>query len=674
MRVRPTIMGGVGLPDCGRTCSPTYPRRSLSCPRLVHRRLRRRHPPVQRHSLFPAYLRTILMLTAALLSLSLAFESPALAGSSSGGITLHVQLDKPRQAEISDAEFPAGKVYIGETVSFSAVVTDVLSGEPLEGAVVSFTLMLDVRQAPAGYSSDRASAGTSGVTGETGLASATASTARLPPGRYSALISGPTGPVAGREYEQAQVKASRALELWDTTALTLEVKTDTDRQTSVSGRLTTGHGVGLPLPVSIYVDGSHWKTVTASDEGFFSWTAGRLRGGLRTFKAVFRGRKYLDRSEATALHDPSLDNWKATFTAAKPELDLPDTEVSLAISLEGPCWPPSNPFTLALKATDKKGKDHDLGEVPASSQVLAVDVELPAIAGPYVIGADLVETGETRRNRLDVEPATVTLWTPTFLTLSKMAWEKGDMLYGVLTYRDAYGIRIGLPAMPVTVTRDGQPCAELTTSEGTRDLGGFSIRAVQEAGQTGSLDPGVYQAVFNPPPGSGYRPSVSREVRVVRGFLGWLLSLPPYVLWTLAALMVAAAICVVVWVVYRVRAARGRAARPVGDEEEPDEPLLPPEVIRTLPPREQVIHLYEWLVATVLGRIVTPSPNWGHWLYWRRLSLALPQARQPLRDFLTLYQEARYSKHPLAAPQAEEAWRLAGTLQALALPEGGSPG
>jgi hypothetical protein len=96
--------------------------------------------------------------------------------------------------------------------------------------------------------------------------------------------------------------------------------------------------------------------------------------------------------------------------------------------------------------------------------------------------------------------------------------------------------------------------------------------------------------VFNPPPGGGYRPSVSREVRVVRGVLGLLLSLSPYVLWTLAALMAAAAIGAAVRLVYRVRAARERAARPVGDEEEPDEALLPPEVIRTLPPREQVVH------------------------------------------------------------------------------------
>lgn len=324
-------------------------------------------------------------------------------------------------------------------MSFSAVVTDVLSGEPLEGAVVSFALELDERRAPAGYSPERAGVGTIAGTGETGLASATASTARLLPGRYSALISGPTGPVAGREYEEAQVKASGALELWDSTVLTLEVKTDTDRQTSVTGRLTTSHGVGLSLPVSIYVDGSHSKTVTPSDEGFFSWTAGRLRGGLRAFRAVFWGRKYLDRSEATALHDPSLDNWKATITAAGPELDLPDTEVSLAISLEGPCWPPNSAFNPLLKATDQEGRYHDLAEVPASSQVLAVDVQLPATAGPYVIGADLVETGESRRNRLDVEPATVTVYAPTFLTLVKTAREKGDMLYGVLTYRDAEG-------------------------------------------------------------------------------------------------------------------------------------------------------------------------------------------------------------------------------------------
>ena len=426
------------------------------------------------------------------------------------------------------------------------------------------------------------------------------------------------------------------VEVYDRTNLTLGARTENDGTTTVEGRLTTAHGVGVFGPVRIKVDGSPALTVTSGDNGSFAWTKASFRPGPRTITASFPGSDYLDPCSASLTYDSSSRYWDVLLFPPSRRIVIPETTVVVRANVDGDAWPPPPDLRLSLVATGPDKKGGTVAAVGVSAHALIFEAVLPKAPGVYSL---TVRPEKEGMDRIRVQPVAVTIWAPLVVSLEVVRGGGGPALEATVT---SLGAPVG--GIPLSVSRNGNLRAEGRTDA----QGRYRVE--------GSLGLGVYSASVSPGPESFYLPATSRSVGV---------GLWPPIVATVAFVGSAVVVLTVVRKA-RVRASmaeRAAAEAAASQARPPEEPRVD---IRGLPPREQIAELFGTAVATVLAPLVPPNPTRGHWDYWRAVGQTVPGAREPFRGLLRLYLEAAYSRHPVTGEQAEEAWRFSEALAAAA--------
>jgi len=449
-------------------------------------------------------------------------------------------------------------------------------------------------------------------------------------------------PTSG-QYVNCRSEKPVIFEVYDRTELTLRARPGNDGTTTVEGRLTTAHEVGLSGPVRIKVDGSLVRTIRSGADGSFSWPEASLRPGPRTIVASFPGSDYLDPCSARLTYDPSCRYWDVLLFPPSGRIVIPETKVVVRANVDGGAWPPPPDLRLSLVATGPDKKQGGVATVGVSAHMVIFEAVLPKAPGSYSL---TVRPEKEGMDRIMAQPVSVTIWAPLVVSLEAIRGGGGATLEATVR---SLGAPVG--GIPLSVSRNGSLRAEGRTDA----QGRYRVE--------GPLSLGVYSASASPEPDSFYLPATSRSVGVGFG--------PPIA----AAVALVAAAAVVLIVVRKARmrallAGRAAAEAAASQARPPEEPRVD---IRRLPPRAQIAELFRTVVATVLAPIVPPDPTRGHWDYWRAVGQTVPGAREPLRGLLRLYLEAAYSRHPVTGEQVEAAWRLSEALAAAAA-EGGVSG
>jgi hypothetical protein len=556
------------------------------------------------------------------------------------GAVLHKRLEKKMEGYLLlDYSGTPSKLYADDELSFSGKLIDLGTGARAPRVKVVLGLNLRVQ----------ATSITSRLTGRppwdaglrvdsdadgTVLGKVSPGEFGLWPGKW---MSWPVSVVlASGQYVNCQSASPVEFEVYDKTKLTLEARTEKDGTTTVEGRLTTAHEVGLSGPVRIKVDGRSARSVTSGPDGSYAWTKASIRPGPLTITASFPGSDYLDPCSARLAYDSSRRYWDVLLFPPSGRIVIPETKVVIRANVDGDGWPPPPDLRLSLVATGPDKKQGGVATVGVSAHMVVFEAVLPKAPGTYWLTI-VPEKEETDRVR--VQPISVTIWAPLVVSLEAIRGGGGATLEATVS-------SLGAPVsgIPLSVSRNGNLRAEGRTDA----QGRYRVE--------GPFRPGVYSVSASPEPDSFYLPATSRSVGVGLG--------PPIA----AAVAFVAAAAVVSTVVRRARMRAllaGRAAAEAAAAQ-----VRPPEEmgvdIRELPPREQIAELFRSVVATVLAPIVPPNPTRGLWDYWRAVGQTAPDAREPLRGLLRLYLEAAYSRHPVSGAQAEEAWRFSEALAVVA--------
>lgn len=598
-------------------------------------------------------------------------------------IPLHVEISTPALVEFREVKVWPRTVRVGETLNVSGLVIDLVESKPVPSATVAMVIThsrerqfargMDV---PAYSTSDYVidffvSLGTDSrgrfddqvvfdlsrlipTSGEVEAArrhlagpwERSHGDARIVPGRYDVNLHGPYKGPRGQQYHTLLHPLGR-LEVHDSASIQMKAVTGDDLVTRVSGRIETGAGVPLAVPLTLYLDGRWQARLESAPDGTFEWTVENLAPGDHHIRVRFAGIRFVDGAEATVTHDPSFIHWKV-------DLSLPyGTDVTMSkagflagLSIDGDEWPPSSPLSLAVVAEAADGTVQRLATLPVSGRQMLASLPCPEAPGPYrlrVGSADL-----EGRHRVICEPVEVSFFCPTRLTL-RPASETGGrrILEGHIT---ALGEPVRDGAWELTL--DGKHVASGLTD----DEGRFFYEPAAETG----LQPGSYQAHYIPAEDSYHRACSSGVVRV--GF-------PSLALIGGSLLLAAGLVTGLAWRAELGRRRRRAEPAPVEAPTGPEPvPAVDPE---SLPPRERVVYLYG-IVLEALSPWVAVDPARGDWDYWRRVSARLPEARGPLAELIRIYQEARYSRHAVGEEQALEAMRLAEDLKALCAAAGES--
>jgi len=552
---------------------------------------------------------------------------------------LHVELEAPLQAEFEELTISAARAHLGDQIALSARLVDALSREPLENAVVQFALVLDPD-----YQTDAlllpqqpAQPSTRAITDASGWTEVTLDLlGDMIPGPYRVTVSGPMTPVGGQSYDTTSATLSDALEVCDQTSLTLKVVTDEDGKTTVSGRLSTVNGLPVRLPLTISVDGRVREWLQPGNLGY-EWSIWNLRARSYTFEVECRGNRYLDPTTALVNHHPHRQNWEVMLSTPTTDLVLPETSLLLSVSVTGDKWPPVG-LSLSFDATGPDGEITRLGTQPGTQPVILAELEIPKVPGNYFLTAVVSDPEMDTVNLVNANTLQLTVRAPTTVSLERVKGPNGTFLEGTVT-----SLGQPLEGQPWKVSLDSVVFAEGLTDA----AGAFRVDA--------PLEPGVYEASFDPPEGSFLLPSVSQTVRIISWEMNG------------AVVTVLAGMAVVglgFMLARRVRVQRRSREDEGATTTCEDDDFGPTEGELTfLSPQERIIRIYEDIAVRLLGRVVAPKPSEGQWRYLGRVKQTLPRAAGLLRRLLLLYQEARYSLHGVSEDQARQAWRLAQGLR-----------
>ncbi len=534
---------------------------------------------------------------------------------------------------------------VGDTLTVSGLLTDRLTGDPMR-----VYLIVGLKSpSTTGYGLER-DLSAHCLADSSGRFKVSLSTDTAYPDSYSLCLD-THGRILYFHYEKEY-----KLDLWDSSAIRLHPFTD-ESGTKLKGQLLTAHG--LPVrraPVSITVNGRQAAALTTDESGGFACELD-LRPGKHTIAARFPGVPFVEPCETVITYDPTLYYWSVVLEESAGRVVLPERLTVLTVRVEG--TPPYRDLALSFTATAvETGRASRLqvapagvsgqqqanlrDSIPITAAVNPVALLLPAVPGSYVITAEADPEGPHRL--ADIVAATVSVWAPTSLDLRLERRGAGESLVGMLT-----SLGSPLSGEPWTILQNGQPHASGVSAED----GSFVLE--------GPLPRANYIALYSPEPGRYYLPSRSEVV-----------NLTPFP-WT--PLVAAGAVLAAVplgWTLVRPRWRRHppqrRLRHPVTDLEEssPPEAPDPRAILEILPPREQIILLYEALVVPVLSRVASPDPTRGQWHFWRRVCRSLPEACDALAGLISLYQEARYSRHVVTPHQVAEARRLAADVVAIA--------
>jgi hypothetical protein len=553
-------------------------------------------------------------------------------------VPLHIQITARPASRIDSLNVTPAKAYVGDEIRVSGKL--LAGSSAIAGATVAVGFQEAVTSGNgAGPVGGAASAAPvepiAASTDEQGAFVASPPTVGLTPSSYAVYASGPVNHAV-----YARSTARVVIEVWDRTKITLRAHTDADAVTRVEGRLTTVHGVAVGRAVTLRISGYGQTTVTAAADGAFAWTVKGLAPWERTIDATFAGARYLEPSQASIKHDPSPRVWTVTLTTSQGRLIPPDTKTTIGMRVDGATWPPEA-LTVELSASRSGQKAIVLGRVNVTSRETPIPVALPPEPGLYAITAVRGQPGTvagqaaSQPHRVNSNSLEITVYAPTRLTLARAKGPDGPVLVARLS-----SLGRAVTGQSCEIMRNGRPAATGKTGKDG------DLRLAPP------LTPGVYQAIFRPEAGSYYLTATSATRRILPTW--WLVSGG-------GAAALAALAGALLW-----RRSRRRRALPGVPPDPTERGAGAPteEGILQLPAREQVIRLYEALVAAELAPLLPPDPAQTQWAYWRRIGDLLPDTRSPFRDLLALYQEARYSLHEVAPRAAEAAWSLAGAIRA----------